>query len=81
MACLRPPSFELFSSAALSRVARSRVGDPWPQNQEGERKVLSPRRRRKPPRRLDNSEVRSYSWACLLVFVREWINYSDFIWV
>lgn len=30
------------------------------------------------PRRLDNSEVRSYSWPCVLVFVEDWIKATDF---
>ena len=29
-------------------------------------------------RTLQNSEVRNYSWPCVLAFVREWLNASDF---
>jgi len=32
----------------------------------------------KPPRTLENSEVREYSWPCVLVFVDEWIDESQF---
>jgi len=36
----------------------------------------------KPPekgeRTLQNSEVRDYSWPCILAFVRSWVNASDF---
>ncbi|MGY3420807.1 hypothetical protein ACVWZW_001282 [Bradyrhizobium sp. F1.13.4] len=30
------------------------------------------------PRTLFQSHVRSYSWPCVLVFVREWFSESDF---
>jgi hypothetical protein len=30
------------------------------------------------PRTLGNSEVRPYSWPCILVFVEQWVNRSDF---
>jgi hypothetical protein len=32
----------------------------------------------KPARTLENSEVREYSWPCVLVFVSEWIEEGDF---
>jgi len=51
--------------------------DQWPSSPEKEKELLSQTRKRKPPRRLDNSGVRSYSWPCLLVFVRKWIDYGD----
>src|SRR6266849_173248 len=44
-----------------------RRADPWPP------KV--PRQKR-PPRTLANSEVRPYSWPCILVFVKEWEDES-----
>ena len=34
--------------------------------------------RTKPPRTLANSEVRVYSWPCVLVFVDEWISPQEF---
>jgi hypothetical protein len=54
-----------------------RSSDPWPESQHDEKVLLSAGPKRKPPRRLDNSEVRAYSWPCVLVFVREWIDYGD----
>src|SRR5262245_16945243 len=32
----------------------------------------------KPPRTLENSEVREYSWPCVLAFVSEWVDEKDF---
>src|SRR5262245_27876534 len=32
----------------------------------------------KPARTLENSEVRDYSWPCVLVFVSEWVDESHF---
>src|SRR5262249_19226726 len=32
----------------------------------------------KEPRTLGNSEIRDYSWPCVLVFVSEWIDEKDF---
>ena len=37
-----------------------------------------PLRRPKPPRTLGNSQVRDYSWPCIIVLVREWIEESAF---
>ena len=34
---------------------------------------------KKPPRTIENSEVRDYSWPCVLVFVRRWMEPSAFI--
>src|SRR5262249_33014285 len=50
-------------ATALGRY-RIRIDDSWP-NERDHRKGTY-------PRRLDNSEVRPYSWPCVLVFVREW---------
>ena len=33
---------------------------------------------KKPPRTLENSEVRPYSWPCVLVFVSRWVDESQF---
>ena len=32
----------------------------------------------KPPRTLENSEVRDYSWPCILVFVSRWVDADEF---
>jgi len=32
----------------------------------------------KPPRTLENSEVRDYSWPCVLVFVSKWVDEDEF---
>jgi hypothetical protein len=54
-----------------------RKSDPWPTNQAEEQRAISTKRTNKPPRTLGNSEVRVYSWPCVLVFVREWVDYGD----
>lgn len=53
-----------------------RKSEPWPdQSHPGvSRRMAQP----KPPRRLDNSEVRPYSWPCVLVFVRRWVHITEF---
>lgn len=52
-----------------------RKEEDWPQTPgEGVR----PRRKLTYPRTLRNSQVRDYSWPCILVLVREWIDESDF---
>jgi hypothetical protein len=52
-----------------------RKTDPYP-NPKNEDKNLSREsaraRKLKPPRTLENSEVRDYSWPCVLVFVSKW---------
>src|SRR5690606_16659608 len=35
-------------------------------------------KKNKGKRTLDNSEVRDYSWPCVLVFVKDWIEYDEF---
>jgi hypothetical protein len=52
-----------------------RKGDPWPKK-TGEGR--SRRRPNKGPRNLDNSEVRDYSWPCVLAFVRSWAKEEEF---
>src|SRR5690349_523292 len=44
-----------------------RKSDPWPRKNDTHRS-----RGHRPPRTLDNSEVRDYSWPCILAFVDEW---------
>ena len=58
-----------------------RKSDPSPEEErarcraEGKEKV---RDREKGPRTLENSEVREYSWPCVLAFVRKWVGKADF---
>jgi hypothetical protein len=55
---------------------RIRKSDPWPDKDHPEQ---GPRRKGKtPPRTLENSEVRPYSWPAILVFVDRWIEPGDF---
>ena len=52
-----------------------REDEDWPQTfGEGAR----PRRKLTYPRTLGNSQVRDYSWPCILVLVRDWIDEFDF---
>src|SRR5690349_19333963 len=46
-----------------------RKNDPWPT-----REHITPQAKDRPPRTLGNSEVRSYSWPCILVFVKDWAD-------
>ena len=56
-----------------------RSEERWPQYlgdaAEHDRKVA--RQPKKEPRTLYNSEVRPYSWPCVLVFVDKWLNLED----
>jgi hypothetical protein len=49
---------------------RIRIGDSWP-NEKRQRRGTG-------ARRLDNSEVRPYSWPCILVFVSQWEDVGAF---
>jgi hypothetical protein len=53
-----------------------RKSDPYPNpmNDAPKPKKKGPR----VPRTLENSEVRDYSWPCVLVFVSEWADENDF---
>jgi len=51
-----------------------RKADPWTKASSR----LS--RRERPPRTLGNSEVRDYSWPCILVFVDVWKRERDLAW-
>ncbi|MFY9956443.1 hypothetical protein [Bradyrhizobium sp.] len=56
---------------------RIRSSDPWPSQEHpagGDTLVHGQR----PPRTLANSEVRSYSWPAILVFVSEWVQPGSF---
>lgn len=52
-----------------------RHDDPWPGR---ENPTIVRGRPHKQPRTLANSEVRPYSWPCVLVFVSEWVDEGDF---
>ena len=52
---------------------RLRKVDPWPGRDRDERRGA-----KKGERTLQNSEVRSYSWPAILVFVKEWLQDSAF---
>lgn len=54
---------------------RIRKTDPWPA-QKGYLQTLSPTSK-KQARTLQNSEVRDYSWPCILVFVEQWEDRED----
>ncbi|MEA2336876.1 MAG: hypothetical protein QOE82_883 [Thermoanaerobaculia bacterium] len=62
-------------ASALGRYL-IRKDDPWPTGER--RKKEHDKFVAKAPRRLDNSEVRPYSWPCILVFVKEWIPTGHF---
>jgi len=51
-----------------------RKSDPWP------KKGSHAARGKRPPRTLGNSEVRDYSWPCILVFVDEWLEEGKIHW-
>jgi len=58
---------------------RIRKTDPWPTEyrsdlEEAQVQAVTP----KGPRTLENSEIREYSWPCILVFVDRWIDPSEF---
>lgn len=55
-------------ATAIGRY-RIRKSDPWP-NEKSNQDVSKPRNRGE--RTLENSEVRDYSWPCILVFVTQW---------
>jgi hypothetical protein len=57
-----------------------RKKDPWPKSRadlasHDEAQQFQPK---KPARTLENSEVRPYSWPCVLVFVDTWLDLDDF---
>lgn len=56
---------------------RIRKSDPWPGRNEDQGAAGHARQNRS-PRTLENSEVRSYSWPAILVFVKQWVDRSDF---
>ncbi|MES2848861.1 MAG: hypothetical protein V4685_07370 [Bacteroidota bacterium] len=54
---------------------RIRKKEPWPNTRPYGEYV---KQKRKPKRTLFSSEVREYSWPCILVFVKEWIYEDDY---
>lgn len=54
-----------------------RTKDDYPSKSDVDR-TPSRVRRKKPPRTLENSEVRDYSWPCILVFVSRWADEEEF---
>jgi hypothetical protein len=52
-----------------------RKDDPYPTKEQGE---ISNMKKRRPPRTLENSEVRDYSWPAILVFVSTWVDAEQF---
>jgi len=74
-------------ATAISRY-RIRKEDPWPEKQPETKTVSAPKPQvKKKERTLENSEVREYSWPCILVFVEKWkdpdalykIDYQDIV--
>lgn len=56
-----------------------RSDEPWPNSsKEFSEQSKRDQHRIKPARTLANSEVRPYSWPCILVFVDEWIERDKF---
>lgn len=52
-----------------------REEEDWPQRPgEG----IRPHKKASGPREFTNSQVRDYSWPCVIVLVREWIDEADF---
>ena len=51
-----------------------RKSDPWP----NEKATPATSSMAKEPRTFSNSEVRAYSWPCIIVLVRDWIESTDF---
>lgn len=62
-------------ATAIGRY-RVRKEDPWP-NEQGYQETLKPKQ--KAARTLENSEVRNYSWPCILVFVDKWETENSLI--
>lgn len=53
-----------------------RKSDPWPTHKAREETKATPAP--KGVRTFENSEVRPYSWPCVLVFVRDWLEATAF---
>jgi len=58
---------------------RIRTTDPWPDEKRSDAaEARAQKAQPKGERTLDNSEIRDYSWPCVLVFVDRWHYPSDF---
>ncbi|WP_285113352.1 S1/P1 Nuclease [Leifsonia sp. fls2-241-R2A-40a] len=55
-----------------------RTSDPWPSADRGRRSRTSQAHEVRSERTFENSEVRDYSWPCILVLVDEWIAADRF---
>jgi hypothetical protein len=55
-----------------------RSDDPYPTRDDDRLPGRTAPTGPKPPRTLENSEVREYSWPCVMVFVREWVEEDRF---
>src|SRR4029453_8028841 len=57
-----------------------RQNDDWPSKHHvgSEDMQRVPRRRSKGKRTFENSEIRDYSWPCVIVLVKEWREPEDF---
>jgi hypothetical protein len=56
-----------------------RTSDPWPNEKRSDSaETKAQRQAPKEERTLTNSEVRDYSWPCVLVFVERWQTPADF---
>jgi hypothetical protein len=71
--------FHLMSKANVVGTAVGlyliRNDEKWPRSHSNDDTTIS---NNKAPRTLENSQVREYSWPCILVLVREWIDADDF---
>lgn len=71
--------FHLMSKANVVGTAIGlyliRSDEDWP---EAVGEGAKPKKKKSYARTLNNSEVRDYSWPCVLVLVREWLAESDF---
>jgi hypothetical protein len=63
-------------ATALGRYLIRRA-DPWPKGKQNLEQIHG-HRRKKGKRTLENSEIRPYSWPCILVFVEKWEDPADF---
>ena len=58
---------------------RIRKSDPWPNEKQSDSDQARARAAEpKEERTFENSEVRDYSWPCVLVFVEKWQYHTDF---
>lgn len=55
-----------------------RKTDPRPSNGKATRSTVTLSQSPKPPRTLENSEIRDYSWPCVIVFVSDWAHENEF---